>query len=189
MDRKALLLAAWRLNRSFPLLIGGLLLANIVAYAVITSVVSPRIDELERRYIDRQADMRYGRRSGEGTRTPAAIFRQGEADLGTFRSAIPAKTDYTALIGEIFSLAAAAGLDIGSVSYAPKEIPEEGLLRYALSFSVQGNYEQIKRFIFSLEQSGRLVAIENLSLGGGRTGETGVELRLQLATFFRTDVS
>lgn len=189
MERESILLAAWRLNRVFPLVIGGLLLLNIAVYLVISFSTSPQLNALERQLIEQQASLREGR-AGAAAQNPVKAYRQGESDLNKFAEAIPPKSEYTALIGEIFSLAGRAGLAIDSIGYDPKEIAGQNLLRYGLAFSVKGDYGQIKRFIHSLEQSERLIVIEDLALsGGGQPGEAQVELRLRLATFFRTEAS
>ncbi|MEJ2699546.1 MAG: type 4a pilus biogenesis protein PilO, partial [Desulfuromonadales bacterium] len=71
----------------------------------------------------------------------------------------------------------------------PKE-EEKGLLSDALSFTVTGKYEQVKKFIFSLEQSKRLIALEQISLSGGeQSGKEQVSLHLKLSTYFRTEAS
>jgi type IV pilus assembly protein PilO len=192
MARESILLTAWRLNRRIPILIGGLILLNIAAYALMSNVVAPRLDALERRYIKLQSHVRELRLTGEtgaAEGSPREIHRRGEENLGQFRAAIPSRTDFTALIGEISSLAEKAGLSIDRIGYDPTEIAGRELLRYTLNFSVSGDYGQIKRFVYSLEQSDRLIAIEELSLsGGGESKEGKVNLRVRLSTYFKTDI-
>lgn len=188
MGRESIFLAAWRLNKTVPLLIGGLLLLNVAAYALMTYVVAPGIDNLERRYIERQSSVRQVRQTGAATGSPQEIYQRGVEDLEKYREAIPSRAEFTALIGEIFSLAQRAGLSIDRVGYDPNEIPERGLLRYALNFSLGGDYGQVKRFVYSLEQSERLIIIEELSLRGGETAQGDVDLRIRLSTYFRMDV-
>lgn len=189
MARESILLAAWRLNRRIPLLIGGLILLNILLYAAISYVVTPRLNALERLYIERQTQVREARSGGNGVsaENPREIFRRGEEDLGTFRAEVPSRSEFTALIGEIYSLAGEAGLSIDRIAYDPEEIPGRALLRYTLNFSVGGDYGQIKRFVYSLEQSDRLIALEELSLSGGKAEEGEVNLRVRLSTYFKTD--
>lgn len=192
MGRESILLTAWRLNRRIPLLIGGLIILNVLAYAIMSYVVGPRLDALERLYIDRQAQVREVRLTGQkGAKdgSPREIFRQAKEDLHKFRAAIPSRTEFTALIGEIYSLAGDAGLSIDRIGYDPSEMTDRKLLRYSLNFSVSGDYGQIKRFVYSLEQSDRLIAIEELSLSGGGKSEGGkVNLRVRLSTYFKTDI-
>lgn len=190
MERESILLAAWRLNRFYPLLISSLLLLNVAAYLLLSYVASPKRDALERELMDLQSRVRQSRQLAVEAKSPAEIYRRGEADLQKFRTAIPAKSEFSALLGEIFSLADKAGLSIDRIGYQPKEIEGQRVLRYGLAFSVHGDYGQVKRFIHSLEQSERLIVIDGLTLSGGReSGEAQVELRLQLTTFFRTENS
>lgn len=190
MERESILMAAWRLNRVFPVLIGALILINVATYLLMNYTVSPKLDALERQLIERQATVRQSRQAGAQAQAPVEIYRRGEADLEKFRASIPVRSEFTALIGEIFSLAEEAGLTIDRIGYDPKEMAGQGLLRYGLAFSVRGDYGQIKTFIYSLEQSQRLIVIDELALsGGGEPGQAQVELRLRLATFFKTEAS
>jgi type IV pilus assembly protein PilO len=190
MDRESILLVAWRLNRVLPLAVGSLILLNVVAYLSLNYLASPQRDALEKQLFDLQSRVRQARQSDAEAKTPADIYRRGETDLQKFRAVIPAKNEFPALLGEVFFLAGQAGLAIDQISYQPKEMEGQGLLRYGLAFSVHGDYGQVKRFIYSLEQSERLIVIDGLTLSGGREpGEATVELRLQSATFFRTEGS
>jgi type IV pilus assembly protein PilO len=190
MDRESILLVTWRQNRVLPLLVGSLVLLNAITYLSLNYLVWPQRDALEKQLMDLQSRVRQIRQADAEANTPAEIYRRGEADIQKFRAVIPAKSEFPALLGEIFSLAGQAGLTIDQIAYQPKEVEGQGLLRYGLAFSVHGDYGQLKRFIYSLEQSERLIVIDGLTLSGGReSGEATVELRLQLATFFRTDAS
>lgn len=187
MEREPIWLTAWRLNRFLPLLIAGLFLLTAGSYLFLHFHSLPKLGALEHELIAQQAHLRQGRQNAE-RKTPAETYRQAVADLQSFRAAIPGKNEFPKLLGEIFSLSGKAGLSIDQISYQPKEVAGQGLLRYGLAFTVRGSYSQIKRFVYSLEQSERLLVIDSLTLSGGReTGEALVELRLQLATFFLTD--
>ena len=190
MEREPIWLTAWRMNRFLPLLIVGLLLLNAASYLALTTIFLPRRDALDKELISLQASGRQGRQAGAEARTPAETYRQAKEDLQSFRAVIPAKSEFPALLGDVFTLAGQAGLAIDQIGYQPKELPGQALLRYGLAFTVRGDYGQIKRFIHALEQSDRLLVIDSLTLSGEREfGAATVELRLQLATFFLTDAS
>lgn len=189
MEREPIWLAAWRLNRLLPILIGGLLLLTAGSYLFLQLHSLPRRDALERELIDLQSRTRQGRQNA-ALKTPAETYRQAMADLQSFRAAIPTKNEFPQLLDEIFTLAGKAGLAIDQISYQPKEIAEQGLLRYGLAFTVRGSYGQIKRFVHSLEQSERLLVIDSLTLSGSpEAGAATVDLRLQMATFFLMDAA
>jgi type IV pilus assembly protein PilO len=178
---KGSLLAAWRINRWLPLLLLVWLLFNVGIYFWLSQVFSPHVEEQERQLLRQQNGQRQSGNVG------ADALRPIRDDLQTFRQAIPGKSGLTALVQEVFSLATEAGLDIARVSYQPKELAEHGLLHYGLSFTVAGDYGQLKKFIFALEQSPRLLVIEEISLSGA--DGTTVNLNIRLLTYFRADLS
>lgn len=181
-----LIVAVWRTNRVFPLVIVGLLLLNVLVYLGISQYLAPRIAELEDRYIAAQDDARQAVHRREQLATPQQRYKKNEEDLQTFWQAIPPRGQFSELIREIFSLSGEAGLSIERISYEPKM--EGSMLRYALSFSVAGNYGQIKKFIYSLEQSPRILAIEELALSGKEASEgEPVNLRVRLSTYFKSN--
>ncbi len=184
---ESLLAAAWRVSRVWPLLIGLLLLLNIGLYAWVSYRLSPQVSDLESQFIEAQAKARQGAQGRGGAASPWKQFESAAEDLQTFRAAIPDKNEFTGLIEEVFTLAGKAGLSIDRIGYSPANDEGRNLLRYALSFSVAGDYGQIKKFIASLEQSPRIIAIEEVSLSGGDRQEgAAVGLRLRLATYFKS---
>jgi len=97
---------------------------------------------------------------------------------------VPDYQEFTGLIDELLVLSSRARLNITQISYRSEMLKEAPLLQYSLDFTVTGDYEQLKKFIFALEQSVRLITIKQISLQSAE--ETGVNLRLGLETFFRT---
>lgn len=184
---KRLLSAVWRVNRFLPLVAGVLLALNAGIFIVTRFVVVPEVRAVEERLAGSLALAN----SPLGiARAQAALFRKAETDLAEFRRAIPAKEQFTVFLAELFSLAGGAGLTLDRITYSPKDDAESGLLHYPLSFSVQGDYVQIKKFIHSLEQSPRIIAIEEISLSGSSSETTHgnrVSLSMRLTTYFQAD--
>jgi type IV pilus assembly protein PilO len=187
MVRGSLVLAAWRMDRKLPMSVMFLLLLNVGAWIGMTYHVSPRLEHLEKEFIARQTLLRQSRAELRAPQEPQEDLWAARDDLQTFLQAIPSRTEFTVLIGELFALAGEAGLEINQISYAPEPIPERNLLQYGLNFSVAGDYSQIKRFVHSLEQAERLIAIQDISLAGNdQQGGEQVRLNLRLFTLFRT---
>lgn len=191
MARESLLLAAWRFNRKYPLTILGLLLLNLAVYLLMVYLVTPWVGGLERRFIEQQAQVRQTQQGLAALATPQTIFRRGQADLQSFRDEVPLRREFPALMSDLYLLAQKAGLDIERITYDPKIVTEAQLLRYSLVFSVAGDYGQVKAFVHSLEQSSRLIAIEEIALSSGEDaeGDRSVLLRLRLSTYFKADPS
>ncbi len=188
MSRESLLVAAWRLNRTVPALIGFLLFLTLVALGVARLVIAPQLADLQATFLQQQEKYRQLRRNSDLIDTPQARYRQGESELETFLQAIPPSQDFPVMVSDLFEMAGQTGLDIANIGYDPKVLKDEPLLSYSLGFNVVGSYDQIKQFIFLIEHSARMIAIEELNLNTVQDqGTDKVALTLRLTTLFRMD--
>jgi len=181
MEPRLLVRELWRAHRPGVIIISVLLLLNVGLAVGLQNFLVPAVDAREQLLIRRQAEMR----SGSGSEAPALIYAQGEKDLAEFNKMIPPYREFTGLVNELYDMAADAGLDLTQISYDRKE-EKDALLRYTLAFNLDGTYADIKKFVHLVEQSPRLMLIEQISLrGGGRDEVSEVRLQLNVTTFFR----
>ena len=188
MQRYALLSAVWELNRSRILLLAILLLLVLGGAVVLNRVMEPELVRLRAEQANLQRDVRQRQLEFERSGVPVSAAEQLETNLKTFNQLIPEQKDFSVFIGEIFTWADQAGLEIAQVSYQPKTDEETGFLRYGLSFSVKGEYAQLKKFVQLIEQAPRILLIEKISLAGtsaGKKNVLNVSLQIELATYFR----
>jgi len=191
MTARQRLLDIWHANRAFPLLIGLLALLTLAVYLWLVYQVNPRLERLERRYIELQGQARHVRQLEADRESPTNLYQKRLADLSRFLEMVPPQKEFTRLIADIFGLADEAGLSIVSVNYSPKELEDQNLLEYGLAFAVKGDYAQLKKFIYLLEKSQRLIAIDSLTLSGTQnkeSDESEVALQLKLTTYFQAGV-
>jgi len=176
-------LTVWRSEpRLFKLVLGGVAL-NLVLLMVMQAFLSPAINSAERDTINLQADVRDLGAGGAALSPQRAFVKAGE-DIEQVRSIIPAREKLSGLVLDISRLAEDAGLTIERISYAPEKIEEFALLSYSLSFTVNGSYRQLKKFVHLLEVSRRLIVLDGISLVEGGKG-TGISMRLKLTTYFK----
>ena len=186
MIREPIWKAVWRVNRIVPLCLVGLVGINIILFAFLTYRLEGQASAIQTEFIRLQAEERRTQSGREDSESPVVIYTRGVADLQKFRQAIPAKSELSGLVDELFSLANRAGLKINSVQYDAKNDPKQELLLYKIKYQVTGTYKQIKKMVHMIEQSGRLITIDELSLDSAKKGKS-VSLSLALETFFRTD--
>lgn len=187
MSRESLFRAVWRQNRTVPLLIVVLLGINLVAYALLATLVWPQLAEQERTFIGLQSQVRAGR--ADLPQSPQELLRQAQADSQRFRASLPARKDFPALIDDFSELAQETGVKVGSISYQPKELSDQALLEYQLQFSITGDYGATKRFLQELEDSSRLIVLESITAAASTTdgNVAQVTLNLRMMTYFRSD--
>lgn len=188
MTGNSLLRAAWRMNKTVPVLLLLLLFVDMGAWAGLRFRMTPRLETLEQTYLQRQEEVRRLQKEGRAPRQEEDSLILAEEDLASFWQAIPHRAELSGLLGELFTLADEAGLRIDQVGYDPQAVEGRRLLRYSLGFSVSGSYLQVKRFVHALEESPRLIALESLTLSGTDDEDTGdVTLNIKLSTLFRTE--
>jgi Tfp pilus assembly protein PilO len=187
MAPRVLLQQLWSGHRLPLVVVGVLLLGSLVLAGAVQFYLVPTVNLREQQLLRRQAEMRSG---GARSLTPVQQFTRGEKDLAVFLGMIPPHREFTGLIAELQELADAAGLQLTQVSYRHETDEKRQLLSYQLGFALDGQYRDIKQFIHDLEQSQRLVIIEQINLQGDSQGEVaGVRLQLNLRTYFRVEAS
>jgi len=175
----------WKSQRRTLLLLMTLVVLNLLAYVVVERLMVPRVVAKETHFLQRQAEVRQLlRHQGGAATTPEQLYVQANQDFSKFQEAVPEYQDFTGLVEELLVLSSRARLNITQISYHSEEMKEAPFLKLSLDFNVTGEYAQLKKFIFSLEQSVRLITIRQISLQGA--DDTGVNLRLGLETYFRT---
>jgi type IV pilus assembly protein PilO len=175
----------WKSHRSSLILLGALLVLNLLLFTALERWVFPRVTEQESRFLQRQTEVRrLLHKQGSTATTPAQLYALASQDLSRFQQAVPDYQEFTGLIEELLVLSNRANLNITQISYRSEGLPGNLLLKFDLNFNVAGDYKQIKKFIHSLEQSVRLITINQISLQSA--DNDGVSLRLSLETFFRS---
>lgn len=184
MQLREMLEQLWGSQRSLLLLAAALLSLNLLFFAMLEQYLVPQVAEQESRFLQRQSEIRQLiRKQGRAATTPAQLYLLAAQDVSKFQQAVPDYQEFTGLIEELLILSNRAELNISQINYSSEEQKEVPLLKFSLSFNVAGDYEQIKRFIHSLEQSVRLIKIKQIGLQSAV--DNSVNLRLSLETFFR----
>jgi len=187
MAKNTLLKAAWEQSRSWFCFISLLLLLSLGLFIYQAYFVTSETSNLQRQLANLQQQLNSREVKLAETGVPVSAVEQMESDLKQFSQQIPPKEDFSNFIGELFSWAEQSDLAIRQVSYRP-EIEKESLyLRYGLSFSVQGTYQQLKKFIHLLENSNRLLVVETIALSGSQQKDNAasVTLQINLTTYFQ----
>ena len=180
------LLYLWQMNRPLPLLIVLLMLFSGAGWSFVHHGYAPRVRALEWRYEQQQQHTEQKQRIAARQAGPWVKFQRNGKDLQTLWKAIPPSAEFSGLIEELYGLAGDAGLDIAQVTYDPKPLKETALLHYQLGFSISGEYRQIKMFIYTLEQSPRILSIDEIALNGQQSEEKeAVRLNIRISTYFR----
>jgi len=85
---------------------------------------------------------------------------------------------------EVRSIAASLGMDPESIGYQPEFLDKVGLVRFAISVPLVGDYRNLRQFMSKIENSENFLIIDSVTLGGSRDGGALLDLNIQLSTYF-----
>lgn len=167
-------------NRKAQLLtlfLTGLVLANGGFYLLRTKPASLNASGLETRLQDNRQSIR----AKQDQYRRYASFGRGEEQLETFKKMLPAKSDYTGILRQVFKMAKEDGVKSDSISATKKEVAQnqDDIVQISFSMPVSGRYKDVRKFIHDMEVSPLFLNIDNLGLASNEgTGEIAVTLGL-----------
>lgn len=138
------------------------------------AVVRPLAADLREREL-RNADLRK-------RHAAAVLFQQQKKTFGVVAANVPTQKDMPLLVKELVQTARGLSLRVATVNYDIPKSGGEGITMLSFSFPVAGRYPDLKRFIYELETSRRLIGIKELEL---KDTHEGVDLDLKLITYVR----
>ena len=187
MLKHALLKAVLEQSRIWLYVIATLVLLIMAMLIYQTQFYSPETEQLLQRKVTLQQQIKNKEAKLEESGVPASAVEQMEEDLLKFSEMVPPKHKFADFVGDLFHWAGQTELDIRQISYRPEIDKDTEYLNYGLSFAVQGEYNQLKKFIHLLENSKRLLIIDKITLSGkqSKDNSASVSLQINLTTFFQ----
>ena len=162
-------------------------IANLVAFGVYRLGYAGDVQSLERSLKERQGELHEveahraerQRLIGGASRNRELVSQLYDQRFSTRRRRL---TEITAAVKK---LARQAGLEPRELSYPEEAIEDFGLVKRSFVFGVNGDDQELRRFINLLELSDYFLTLEEVTLSGEGEGE-GAELRinLKLSTLF-----
>jgi len=159
--------------RAVALLGCGLIVLNLLVYGV---AVAPAAKKLA-------ADRRqYGELKKE--HAEAVLFQKQKRLFAGFTAGIPAQKDVPLLIKDLVQAARRLNLSVEAINSDIPTPGRGGLTMLTFTFPASGAYADIKRFLYEVETSDRIVGIQDVKL----SSEKGrVRLQMKLVTYIRGD--
>jgi Tfp pilus assembly protein PilO len=86
---------------------------------------------------------------------------------------------------ELARLCAEFRIDIDTVQVTNQVLREDGLDRFAMVVPLEGDYDDLRKFLQAVEASDEFMVIERVALAGAlRGGGSGLQLSITLASYF-----
>ena len=186
----------WREKRILLLILGLLLLGNVVFFLTYRVQYQSRLDEMSDRLDQAKDQLDRTKRSRAEAEMALQAHRKVERDVQLVYdetwSTQPKRL--TALIAEVKRLAVASNAVPQTISFARQEAEDKrttrrtkdvGAREVSIAFSVEANYQQVRRMINLLELSDQFVIIDKIALTQGEGDQLTLNLRIK--TLFRDE--
>ncbi len=112
----------------------------------------------------------------------AVLFNDQKPLFADLLNGIPAQKDMPLLVKELEQKAKRLNLAVAAVNYDIPRRESGELAMLSFSFPVEGRYPDIKRFIYEVETSGRLIGIQDVDLASDKGR---IKLQMKLMTYVR----
>jgi type IV pilus assembly protein PilO len=149
----------------------GLVVMNVLVYAFAVVPAAARLAASRQQYTDIKRE-----------HAEAVLFQKQKQVFAGLMTGIPTQKDVPLLIKELAQTARRLNLSVDAIN---SDIPMQGsggLTMLTFTLPAAGSYPDVKRFIYEIETSPRLVGIQDLKLGS----EKGrVKLQMKLVTYIR----
>ncbi len=181
----------WRRNLWLWVLPVGFCVVTLLGIAFYRFAFAGKVERLERQY---QAAMAQRDGLREEREVVSAFLQrvdshQGETG-GLYSEYFQTESQrFTRVIKEVKTLAENAGLRPTSLSYPKTDFASYELLQRNINFSVEGTYDELRRFINFLELTEHFIILNSVTLGGGTgagRGNPPLGINLVLSTIFAT---
>lgn len=110
----------------------------------------------------------------------AEDIRQAGLDLKEFIDKLPPDSATSKIRSDLYRAAKKSGISISSVKYSMPTYKDEDLVKYDISFPVNGSYRKIRRFIYFLEKMPYLMSINDLAITSGKRGGVSVAVKISI---------
>ncbi len=144
----------------------GFVCADLLLYSFLLSPAAARLRGMEAR----AAELRHRHAEAGVVRAPRTLF-------AGLMAGIPAQKDMPILVKDLVQTARQHGLSVASITYDMPSRAGGELALLKFSFPAEGKYADVKRFIYNVETSDRLVGIQEMKLGSDK-GRVNMEMKL-----------
>ena len=151
----------------------GLIVLNLLLYAFTVVPAAAHLAASRQQYADLKREY-----------AEAALFQKQKQLFAGLMSGIPAQKDVPLLIKDLAQTARRLNLSVDAINSDIPKQGADGLTMLTFTFPAAGSYPDVKRFIYEIEASPRLVGIQDLKL----SAEKGrVKLQMKLVTYLRAE--
>jgi Tfp pilus assembly protein PilO len=167
-----------------------LVIANVLLYVVVVFPLGRQVASAQNEARAEQQQLRKARTDLQNAKASVVGKQQADAALQKFyKDVLPANASVARglTFTRLSQLAQRANVRLSSGTNAITHLKNSSLSKLTTTYTLSGDYRDVRRFIYSLETAPEFIVLENVSLNSGAdTQDRGLAMTLNIATYFRT---
>src|SRR6476661_608075 len=174
----------------WPILVA--LIVNAVVYAILVYPLSKKVAGGEQAADASAAALAAARRDYAAARATVAGKGQADVELQKFYSEVlPPDISGARRITflRMEKLAEQCNLRLQRETSEPNPQRDSPLVKFTYTAALSGEYRNIRRFIHELETAPEFLVLENVELSQGSLESRGLNVNLQIATYYRAEAN
>ena len=173
-------------------LIAAALILNAALLALVVLPLSQKVRGGEQQSQSAIAELANARRDFNAARATVTGKGQADSELKKFYQEVLPLDQSGArriLYLSIDQLARKSNLTVVRYNFDPETDRRSNLHKLTMTLNLEGEYNNIRRFIHQLETSPEFRVLESVALAQGEEGERGLSVTALVSTYFRTGVN
>ena len=175
-------------KRLFILPVLGVLAANVIAYAAVIYPLAASVAGSEERAATAAVMLKAAEREQAAAAATVNGKARAEKELAKFYQDILPLDFETAgrvMYLQVAQLARECNLRYTRRMLEPEAVRESSLAALTMNMTLEGSYEDIRRFIYRIETGSPFIVIDNVALAQGREPNSPLAVTLDLSTYYR----
>jgi Tfp pilus assembly protein PilO len=174
-------------GRTLALVLAGVIAANVIVDLALVRRMVRVSGDREAILADRRTEVgatALGVAALEKTVSKIACTRADLRDV--FERQLSSKDDrLTAILREVRKLAKDNRMDPQSLQFNAQDLRERGLVRFAISFPLEGTYATLREFIGQVEGSPNFLLIQDVLLDEQQSQGQNLRMQVRVETYFQ----
>jgi hypothetical protein len=175
-----------RAGRTLLIVFGGLVVVNLVFYVLMTRPQMNEFDALNTKSSPQIEALKKYEAAVTAKEEFLLALQKAQSDLEFLKTDVLSTRPrrMISVQAELEQLTNSFQINLEQVQYENENLPEEGLVRFAMVVPLQGGYQNLRNFLSAVEESDKFLVIERVALGTGPEGGVILQLNITLATYF-----
>ncbi len=175
-------------NRLYIILLAVVLAANAGFYLAVTYPVTARAEGATRRAASARQGLAAAERDYETARATETGKGRAEVELKKFyREVLPADLAAARRMAsvDLSRIAEESHVQAQRQSMAQEDVKDSSLVRLHVTMELQGDYENLRQFLYRVETSPDFLVIDNVALTQSADQKAQLRLALAVSTYYR----